>query len=130
MKKIANTQELTAELNRLLDYAGSHQPSREVLASELQKLSFRMGGTMNKTALYGFHSHYKTAAERALAIAAHTRKPVYVYLWNKNYWLDTKPVHGSVKVEADFPLESLYGDLKFLMPLRNDPNPVDDSYHE
>jgi hypothetical protein len=42
MRKIANTTELQTELSRLLDYAGSYQPSRAVLASELNHLSYRM----------------------------------------------------------------------------------------
>jgi hypothetical protein len=42
MRKIANTTELTSELKRLLAYAGSHQPSRAKLASELRDLSMRV----------------------------------------------------------------------------------------
>lgn len=42
MRKIANTAELTGELERLLEYAGSFQPSRVMLADELRELSRRV----------------------------------------------------------------------------------------
>lgn len=42
MRKIATTDELQHELRQILDYASSLQPSRALLASELQQLSVRV----------------------------------------------------------------------------------------
>jgi len=44
MDKIATTQELQHELQRLLNYAQSHRPSRETLAQRLARLSHRVAG--------------------------------------------------------------------------------------
>lgn len=48
MRTIANPQELTSALERLLDYAGSTRPSRSVLASELMGLSRRTAAVDNQ----------------------------------------------------------------------------------
>jgi hypothetical protein len=42
MRKVANTRELQAELQALLTYAQSPNPSRETLASDLRKLAKRV----------------------------------------------------------------------------------------
>jgi hypothetical protein len=42
MRKIASPKELQAELVALIDYCDGHQPSREVVASKLQKLASRV----------------------------------------------------------------------------------------
>lgn len=55
MRKIADTNELQAELRRLLAYAQTEQPSRSVLAGELEALGARLAGD-------------KTAAEDARAV--------------------------------------------------------------
>lgn len=68
MRKIANTTELTSELQRLLDYAGSHQPSRVKLASRLQALSYRVAGSaspnIDKIIDKDIGSKIKTLSER------------------------------------------------------------------
>jgi protoheme ferro-lyase len=51
MKKIASPQELTSELQRLLDYAKSRNPSREKLASELKTLADRVAAKIPDSAL-------------------------------------------------------------------------------
>jgi hypothetical protein len=43
MEKIASPQELASEIQRLVDYCQGPEPSREVLATELQKLATRVG---------------------------------------------------------------------------------------
>jgi hypothetical protein len=43
MQKIASPQELTSEIRRLLAYCEGVEPSRQVLASELNKLADRLG---------------------------------------------------------------------------------------
>ena len=44
MDKIASTDELQAELRKLLAYAQTHQPSRTVLARDLTSLTLRVAG--------------------------------------------------------------------------------------
>lgn len=44
MRKIADPTELSMELERLLSYTSSKQPSRVRLASELRELSVRVAG--------------------------------------------------------------------------------------
>ena len=44
INKIANSNELEAELRKLLAYAQSENPSRQVLAQDLQVLSVRVAG--------------------------------------------------------------------------------------
>jgi len=50
MRKIANTDELRAELQNLLDYAQTYRPSRAVLAHDLASLSKRVASGADRTA--------------------------------------------------------------------------------
>ena len=44
MDKISSADELQAELRKLLAYAGTHSPSRKVLARDLVSLTLRVAG--------------------------------------------------------------------------------------
>lgn len=66
MRKIANTTELTSELERILDYAGSYQPSRVRLAAELGELSVRVAGVVHRTAS-SLGSHFRKSLKEIKA---------------------------------------------------------------
>jgi hypothetical protein len=53
MRKIANTHELTAELARISAYAGTPNPSRQVLAADLRVLASRLEERTIEAALPG-----------------------------------------------------------------------------
>jgi hypothetical protein len=48
MRKIAAPQDLQTELRRLLAYSQEHQPSRQVVASELRGLADRVAATSDQ----------------------------------------------------------------------------------
>lgn len=68
MRKIANTAELQTELERLLDYAGSHQPSRAKLASELRDLSMRVAIAREEDILHETKNLYLFKTSKGLEI--------------------------------------------------------------
>lgn len=68
MRKIANTAELQSELQRILAYAESSLPSREVLAADLRSLGERVAGTLQKMAGRGFRpgtvTHFESEVKK------------------------------------------------------------------
>lgn len=46
MKRIASANELQSELNKILAYAQTENPSRHMLASSLELLSYRVAGEL------------------------------------------------------------------------------------
>lgn len=73
MRKIANTQELQAELATLIDYASSERPSRSRIASELRRLSERMGASTAPVPALILRKKYKNL-QSAIAEANHELK--------------------------------------------------------
>ena len=80
MRKIANTDELTSELRRLLRYAASHQPSRVSIARELRTLSERLVVAANKFRLEspGGYKGYAPTLEKAKDQAGRISKQQHV----------------------------------------------------
>lgn len=80
MRKIANAHELVGELERLLDYAGTYQPSRAKLAAELQALSERVASDVPKD----LEDMLNTAVPKVKQMSASadlSDKKVMVALW-------------------------------------------------
>jgi chromosome segregation ATPase len=63
MKKIANATELQTELQSLLRYAQTSNPSREKLAMELLSLSTRVAGAMDGVDIESLKAGWKAGME-------------------------------------------------------------------
>lgn len=82
MKKIASPQDLRSELQGLLEYAQTEQPSRERIASELRGLAERVAATEHDEDLEYVAKHAKAMKESCDKIEKAAKKGDEIVLGN------------------------------------------------